>query len=194
MEEDTAVANPTDELPEVQDETQELQIDGVESGTFLTTIKTATKGKAKGKTQLIIIPNVDESLESLHKRLRTVVGPENWDKCVQAMVRQACIDSTNQAIKDHKEGKLTDTGFSSAYVSWHLPATRRSGVHIKDLREKAQELYSELNPLLTRHFKFKQGEVGALDESEHNRMIQLTMEYSDIQAKIEEKSRKGKKD
>jgi len=184
---ETPSTEPT--VAEVPDTKDPIQI-GEETFTVIGT--TLKKGKGKGRLAYYLdpIPNYHD----FFLRLREAVGAENWDKCVYAeVVRKACNDATLQAISQAEDGKPSDVGLAKAIIEWFLPSTRRSGVHIKDLREKAQEIFSELNPLLLRHFQHKPGEEGSLDESEHNRMLQLTLEYSDINTKIEEKSRKGKK-
>lgn len=192
MSDETTTQNPATE-PEVQDTIETTEIVGVTTDTFRCRGTVIKKGKGKGRAAFFYEPNEGESLGEFHARIRSVVGEENWDKCVQAeVVRKACNDATVQAIQTAEDGKVSDVALSKAFVEWYLPSTRRSGVHIKDLREKAQEIFSELNPLLIRHFQHKPGEDGALNEDEHNRMLQLTLEYSDINTKIEEKSRKGK--
>lgn len=193
MSEQTQAEVASPEVPEVPDSVEKITLEGVTSQEFDSLLTSGKKGKAKGKVQLFIQPFEGETLYAFHMRVRQVVGEENYDKCCQAeVIRRACLDATTQAIQSSENGQLSDVGFSNAFTQWFLPATRRSGVHIKDLREKAQEIFSELNPLLLRHFQFKPGQEGSLNEAEHNRMLQLTLEYSDLNTKIEEKSRKGK--
>jgi hypothetical protein len=151
---------------------------------------TVPKGKSKGRLRYNLKP--EPNYPDFFKRIGKAVGEENFFKCVFAeVIRRACNDATLQAISESKDGKVSDVAFGKAFTDWFLPSTRRSGVHIKDLREKAQELFSELQPLLLRHFQYKPGEEGSLDEQEYNRMLQLTLEYSDLNTKIEDKSRKG---
>lgn len=189
----TQEAQDQAETPEVQDTVETTEIVGVSTDTFRCRGTTVKKGKGKGRVAFFYEPNEGESLRSFHDRIRLVVGEENYDKCVQAeVIRKACNDATVQALQTAEDGKVSDVALSKAFCEWYLPSTRRSGVHIKDLREKAQEIFGELNPLLIRHFQHKPGEEGSLSEEEHNKMLQLTLEYSDLNTKIEEKSRKGK--
>lgn len=177
-----------DNAPEETEDTIVLGDDGEE----FTIISTVTKkGKKAGRLALFLKPV--PTMPEFFAQLRSVVGEENWDKCVMAMVRTACNDATLEALGQAVDGKISESVFGKALIDWFTPATRRSGPHIKDLREKAQEIFSQLNPLLLRHFQHKEGEEGALNETEYNSMLQLTMEYSDINQKIEERSRKGKK-
>lgn len=208
MAEDTTKveAAPTAEnqTPEVPDTTDPLRIADQDFQVLGTTHK---KGKGKGKVAYYILPdekvvkNADGSetkitdYQSMYDRLRIAVGPENWDKCLYAeVIRKACNDATAQAIGEAKDGIVSDEALAKALVEWFLPATRRSGTHIKDLREKAQEIFGELNPLLLRHFQHPDAnDPEHLKQEEHNRMLQLTLQYSELNQKIEEKSRKGKK-
>lgn len=186
----TATVSP-DLEPKVQEVPDTEDPIEINDQNFIVIGTTMKKGKGKGRLAYYLKPEPDHT--AFFARLREAVGPENWDKCVYAeVVRKACNDATLQAINQSEDGKPSDVALAKAIVEWFLPSTRRSGTHIKDLREKAQEIFSELNPLLLRHFEKKPGEPGSLSEDEHNRLLQLTLEYSDINTKIEEKSRKGK--
>lgn len=176
---------------EESDDTHEpIEING-DSFSILNT-KTK-KGKNPGRLAFYLEPNKDEPTEKFLSRFRVAVGPANYDKAIMAYVIRPCSnDSTLQAIDKAEDGRPTDVGLSQSIIEWFLSETRR-GPHIKDLREKSAEIFAVLNPLLTRHFKFKPGQEGALNESEYNQLLQLSMEFGDLQSKIEEKTRKGKK-
>lgn len=64
------------------------------------------------------------------------------------------------------------------------------------LREKAMLIFKELNPLLTRHFKSKgkrrYKKYPKLNKAEHKRMLDLIIDYSDVNALIEEHHKKKK--
>lgn len=195
--ENAEVQDNTPTTPEVPDTVQEIQIG---ENVFSIVGTTHKKGKSKGEPAFFLKQPDDGNFEPLFADIAEAVGKENWYKTVYAeVVRQACNDATKQAIATAADGKVSDAGWAKAFQEYFLPSTRRSGVHIKDLREKAMEIFGELNPLLARHFEVEKLPTGEpnpkynpLSTQEHNRMLQLTLEYGDVNNKIEERSRKGK--
>lgn len=161
------------------------------NGQSFTLIGTTTK-KGPKKGQPLCILKVEPNNEVFINKVRTAVGAENFDKCIITMVRTACKDATLQAISQAEDGVPTDEGFNKGFIEWFTDETRRSGPHVKDIKEKLQSLFAEVSPLMNRAFDQK---AEPLTEAEHNKMVQLSVEFSDLQAKLEkiQGARKGKK-
>lgn len=161
------------------------------NGQQFTLIGTTTK-KGPKKGQPLFILKVEPNNEVFINKVRTAVGAENFDKCVITLIRTACKDGTLQASSQSEDGIPTDEGFNKGFLEWFTDETRRSGPHVKDIKEKLQALFAEVSPLMNRAFDPK---AEPLTEQEHNKMVQLSVEFSDLQAKLEkiQGARKGKK-
>lgn len=144
------------------------------------------KGRAKGETRYYL--KIDLSKPDPFADVRKAVGEENWNKTIMAsVIRPACNDATHDFRReDGTEG--SDSDWEKMFREQFLPNTRRSSTGVKQLREKQQALFGEINPLL-----MKQAHGEKLTPEDNNRLLQLLADFGDINAKIESKSRKGKK-
>ena len=142
------------------------------------------KGKYKGRDQYFLKLNLEEAAP--FSRILTAVGKINFNREIAALVRDKCRDATADA-KDDK-GEVTDVAWAKAFGEQWEPGSRGSGTGIKFLREKKMEVFAQLNPFI---IKLAQGTQ--LSQDDNSRYLTLLADYSDLDTKIEEKSRTGKK-
>lgn len=154
--------------------------------TFTTLQGVHTKGKAKGHPRVNF--DLDLSKADPFAELRSEVGLENWNRELASMIRSKCADATSDAIAENKEGLLEDTVWAKKFLEQWVPSTRRSGVGVKELRAKMAGIFNELNPLLIKQTKTPT----QMTATETNRLLTLLADYSDLNEKVEERSRKGK--
>lgn len=205
---------PTAETPDTENEAQETQETPettetpVEQDSFDTIVineipftlrgTKQKKGKVKGKLLCILEPDKapDGSLDyqALFDKLAQAVGKENWFKTVFAeVVRQSCLDATTQALKASEDGIPHDEDYAQGIIQYYLPSTRRTGEHVKDLRERAMAIYAEAAPMLLRlHTPADSPDYRPLTPEEQNRCVTLMEEFTTINQKLEDKSRTGK--
>ena len=173
---------------EDQDTEQEHEINGQD----FTLIGTTKKGKGKGAGQPLFLLKVEPNAKDFALKVASAVGEENFWKNVVALIRTACKDSTLQMLSTATDGEPTTEGFNKAFNEWWTDDTRRSGPHVKDIKEKLQAIFAEVSPLMNRAFDEK---AEPLSDEDRMKMLQLSTEFSDLQAKLEkiQGARKGKK-
>lgn len=168
----------------VQDTKEDIQFP---SGRVFETLQGVhTKGKAKGNIRIIL--NLDLSRPDPFSDLKAEVGVENWNREIMALIREKCNDATHDAVAESTDGIPEDTVWARKFLEQWVSSTRRSGVGVKQLREKLGELFQELNPLLMKQAKAPK----EMTAEETNRLLTLLADYGDLNEKIEARSRKGK--
>lgn len=152
---------------------------------FEVTQTKAKRGKDANKLRFII--NTDVSQPNPFAKIEKVVGRDNFLRSIIAeVVRQACIDSTKQAMVD---GQVDELKYGQAFVEWFLPETRRAAGGAKALREKMAKLFTEeLKPLLDKLVARE-----TLSAEEEARYQNLVIEYSELNAKTAPKTTGKKK-
>lgn len=180
---------PTVEAPEA--EVVSPEIPDVESpiviGTKTHTLIETTLKKGKGKGEIRYYLKVDLAKANAFADIIESVGLENWNRTVYAeVIRQACNDATHDATD--KDGNVTDADWAKKFQEQFVPGSRKSGTGVKQLREKQQALFAEIQPAL-----MKQAKGEKLTETENHRLLQLLADFQQVNEKIETKSRKGKK-
>lgn len=177
------------ETPEVAAEQQDRELDvtlGASSEKLIET--THKKGKTAGQLAYFLKVNLEGS--DPFAAIRTAVGKDNFNRAILAeVVRPACNDATHDALSevDEKNVEFTTALWAAKFVEQFIPGARRSGVGIKQLREKQMEIFNELNPFIVRLAK---GE--SLSQDENNRYLTLLVDYQELSEKIEKSARKGK--
>lgn len=193
---ETPEVQESQEVQETQDEFSTITMEGQE---FTLRGHTPAKGKAKGRLQLLLEPEKDETgaldYDELFAKLKAVVGEENWNKTIYAeVVRQACLDATQEAIKASTDGIPHDDDYEASFKAYYLPTTRRTGEHIKDLRARVGVIMAEVAPMLLRlNTPADAPNANPLSEEEMLRCTVLMEEFTALTVKIEGKSRKGEK-
>jgi len=142
------------------------------------------KGRGKGNVAYYL----KATEEGFIDKVRKAVGEENFIREIYGMIRERCADATHDAKAKAKDGIFTDTAWISMFLEQWLPGARRAGSGKKQLLEKQKLILSELNPLIMRQCN---GEK--LPEEVQNRMLTLIVEYGEVNEKLENTARKGKK-
>lgn len=194
----TAEGNPPAEDAPAQDQATDSYNPITINGRVFTLLGTTQKlGPNAGKLLLQLIPEKDAQgvmdFKEFFDNLAQAVGPANWYKMLMAeIVRPMSRDCTIEAIKASPDGTPTDEGYATATIGWFTPRDRRSGPHVKDLRDRSLAIYAELNPLLLRKFAKPEDNLPVLTAGEENTVLRLMAEFSEINAKLTEMSRSGK--
>lgn len=197
--EDTKVLDKPEVTEVVTEVTEEVVQDTEEpieiNGRVFTLLGTKNKGRGKKKvdTLYLLKPTaVNGSYDEFIASVKAAVGAENFNKCILALIRENCKDATLQAISTAEDGIVTDAGWVKGFQEGFTDASRRSGPHVKDITERLKEIFIEVNPLMTRSFGGPN--VEPLAPAEHAKMVQLSIEFSDLNSQLEKikGKRKGK--
>lgn len=148
---------------------------------------TRSKGRGAGKPLFLIDPTDD--LPGVINKVRLAVGDANFYRAVYTdVIRPYCGYATAESTPADGE-PFVDSVLASSFLNQWISPTRKHTVGIKELKEKYAELVEEVSPFIEMQVANKLV-VGTPD---HNRMLQLFVALAELNGKIEERSRSGKK-
>mgnify|MGYP000957780668 CR=1 FL=1 len=194
MSEDTAVV----ETPEVEVETTKAVKDVVtiesnppdqEDLTFNIELhERKKKGKDEQQPVAMIqlqtdISEGDTINDDLAKFVMYVGAQNFWLTVLKEVVRPACYDASADGFE---EKTLNAVKFWEAIKEYFNPRSAKTGSKLKDILSELGDLGLELAQL------YGKGQQGELEESDENRLMQITVRMAELGELKAKKERKGK--
>lgn len=169
------------ELVKEADQPGILELNGRKFDIVRTRVK---KGRGMGNRAYLL--KFDEKADDPFVLFKLAVGVENWKYWLNRRIQEEIADAAHDSLNE--KGEADEKIFPVKILEAFQRSATTSKVGIRALREKLEEIVSELTVILT-----KEAQKLPLAEGELLRKGNLLLQMTQVHAQIEKKEVKGKK-
>ena len=166
---------------EPKEDVEEIEINGVVDNLYITEGK---KGRGKGKLFAYLKPDLNNAQP--FSNIQKMVGIENWNRCIIEEFLRPIFREVTKASIDPETGQISLQSYAGN-IRGEFLHPGRGGDGKKELRKKKDAVGEEIAPFLLILSQNK-----AIPGEDQPRFRELMLEWSELNAKLEEKERKGK--